>query len=372
VSTGPPLAAIAPLAPWSQHPTLKSLQPSLQITADCWALLAAPDGSSRKEQYLPKGEREPSTAYRKRLDAARPSGSFRDALRTYAGMLSRGSWISLPASLSSVLTDVDGRGTDLGVFLAAADMLVLRDGAALVLVLPPEHSWPSEGDRQEALRRGDRLSLPRLQLIPRSNCLSWELPVSYGLPGRIVWREPVNRPISSEPLGSEGAVAEQINALLGDADAPDRWHYRSLQLLTTGDATKGGAVTGLQLAHHPVCADPQATSGWRCDDPVVTTFEGITQLPGCWYTSDGSAFGEGDLPHLGLAHQYLNHFRCKSEYEELLSRTALPVGVRKGMVDANGHPFWCGPLDRGRPASPAGQPCPGSAADAPHPGELEP
>jgi hypothetical protein len=241
-----------------------------------------------------------------------------------------------------VLTDVDGRGTDLGVFLAAADLLVLRDGAAMVLVLPPDHSWPSEGDRQEALRRGDRLSLPRLQLVPRANCLNWELPVSYGLPGRIVWREPLNRPTSVETPCTEGAVTEQINALLGDADAPDRWHYRSLQLLTTGDTTKGetargGAVTGLQLAHHPVCADPQAPTGWRCDAPVVITYKGIHRLPACWYTSDGSAFGEGDLPHLGLAHQYLNHFRCKSEYEELLSRTALPVGVRKGMVDAMGN-----------------------------------
>ena len=54
-------------APWAQHPVLTALQPSLQVTADCWALLAAPDGSSRKEQYLPKGEREPETAYRKRL-----------------------------------------------------------------------------------------------------------------------------------------------------------------------------------------------------------------------------------------------------------------------------------------------------------------
>ena len=70
---------------------------------------------------------------------------------------------------------------------------------------------------------------------------------------------------------------------------------------------------------------------------MVTTYEGISRLPACWYTSDGSSFGEGDLPHLGLAHQYLNHFRCKSEYEELLSRTALPVGVRKGMVDALGN-----------------------------------
>jgi len=92
-------------------------------------------------------------------------------------MLSRGSWISFPASLISVLTDLDGRGTDLGVFLAAADLLVLRDGAALVLVLPPEHSRPNECVRQEVLRRGDRLSLPRLQLVPRANCLNWKLPV---------------------------------------------------------------------------------------------------------------------------------------------------------------------------------------------------
>ncbi len=333
----PALSATASPTPWHRHPTLTALEPSLQITADCWALLAASDGSSRKEQYLPKGEREPETAYRKRLDAARPSGFFRDALRTYAGMLSRGSWISLPASLSSVLTDVDGRGTDLGVFLAAADLLVLRDGAALVLVLPPDHSWPSEGDRQEALRRGDRLSLPRLQLVPRANCLNWELPVSYGLPGRIVWREPVNQASSpeadtAEVPGTAEAVQQQIKALLGDADAPDRWLYRSLSLLTSGDA-----VTGMQVAHHPVCIDPQASSGWRCEEPVASTFEGVHRLPACWYTSDGSAFGDGELPHLGLAHQYLNHFRCKSEYEELLSRTALPVGVRKGMVDAMGN-----------------------------------
>ncbi|MEB3261771.1 MAG: hypothetical protein VKK94_02305 [Cyanobacteriota bacterium] len=248
-------------APWQLHPSLTALRDSLQNTADCWALLAAPDGSSRKQHYLPKGEREPERAYRKRLDAARPSGFFRDALRTYAGMLSRGSWLSLPASLTAVLTDVDGRGTDLGVFLAAADLLVLRDGAALVLVLPPEHSWPSEGDRQEALRREDRLSLPRLQLVPRANCLNWELPVSSGPPGRIIWRKPVNRPISNEAPGNEGsmsqgAVAEQIQALLGDADAPDRWHYRSLALLTASETTNGGATRGGWGRHRPAAGAP--------------------------------------------------------------------------------------------------------------------
>jgi hypothetical protein len=46
---------------------------------------------------------------------------------------------------------MDGRGTDLGAFLAAADMLVLSDGAAMMLVLLPEQSWPIEGYKQEIL-----------------------------------------------------------------------------------------------------------------------------------------------------------------------------------------------------------------------------
>lgn len=43
--------------------------------------------------------------------------------------------------------------------------------------------------------------------------------------------------------------------------------------------------------------------------------------------SRACGYGEGELPHLGLAPQYLNHFRCQSDYQELLYRTALPVGV---------------------------------------------
>jgi hypothetical protein len=35
------------------------------------------------------------------------------------------------------------------VFLKRVNLLVLRDGAALVRVLAPEHLWPSEGDWQE-------------------------------------------------------------------------------------------------------------------------------------------------------------------------------------------------------------------------------
>mgnify|MGYP006301526999 CR=1 FL=1 len=69
------------------HPDFHPACLSSQITAICWALLPAPNGSMRKDQYLQKGRREPEAAYPKRLDAARPSGFFRDALRIYAGNL---------------------------------------------------------------------------------------------------------------------------------------------------------------------------------------------------------------------------------------------------------------------------------------------
>ena len=175
--------------PWQSHPTLVALQDRLQLVADCWNLLDGTGGQSRRGLYLPQGSKEPEAAYRQRLANARPNGFFRDALRTYAGMLASVQWRELPGSLAGVLSDVDGLGTDLGVFLFLADLLVLRDGGALVLVLPAEHRWPSEGHRQEAIRRGDRLSLPRLALVPRRDCLDWQLANGDGLPQRIRWRE---------------------------------------------------------------------------------------------------------------------------------------------------------------------------------------
>jgi hypothetical protein len=99
---------------------------------DYWDLL-----NGRKECYLPRGEREPDSAYKRRINAALPSGFFRDALRTFAGMLSASHWRELPPSLQAVVSDVDGLGTDLGVFLERADLLVLRDGACLIAIAPP-------------------------------------------------------------------------------------------------------------------------------------------------------------------------------------------------------------------------------------------
>jgi len=61
-------------APVPIHPRLLAILPRLQLVHDCWDLL-----NGRKEYYLPRGEREPDSAYKRRIDAALPSGFFRDA-----------------------------------------------------------------------------------------------------------------------------------------------------------------------------------------------------------------------------------------------------------------------------------------------------
>ena len=302
--------------PWPLHPTLAALLPRLQLVQDCWHLLAG-----RLEHYLPRGEREPESAYRRRVEAALPSGFFRDALRTFAGMLASSHWRELPATLQAVISDVDGCGTDLGVFLEAADLLVLRDGAALVGVIPPAHLWPSEGDRQQALRKGDRLSLPRLLLLERGDVLHWQLPGNHSLPDAITWRE--RCPNAFTPANQPAPPQDH---------PPHPFQYLTASLVADGP---GGA--GMGLSTETLVADPQAPSGWRKQLLLHQRhYRGINQLPAIWYASHGAAFGEGELPHLGLAHQYLNHFRCQSDYQELLYRTALPVGVRTGVAGPMG------------------------------------
>jgi hypothetical protein len=75
------------LEPWREHDTLCGLRDRLQLAFDCWNLLDATDGSSRRSVYLPPGLKELDSSYRNRIENALPSGFFRDALRTYAAMV---------------------------------------------------------------------------------------------------------------------------------------------------------------------------------------------------------------------------------------------------------------------------------------------
>ena len=198
------------------------LLPRLQLVHDCWDLL-----NNQQEYYLPRGEREPDSAYKRRIDAALPSGFFRDALRTFAGMLTASHWRELPPSLQAVVSDVDGLGTDLGVFLERADLLVLRDGACLIAVTPPEHLWPSAGDYAQALRQGDRASLPKLQLIERADLLNWghspEGPsAATTLPTQLIYRSH-GRPAGARSSGARPPLAQYVSVISGAAFV--YWQY---------------------------------------------------------------------------------------------------------------------------------------------------
>lgn len=306
VPPGSPTEAPVPI-----HPRLLAILPRLQLVHDCWDLL-----NLRKEYYLPRGDREPDSAYKRRIDAALPSGFFRDALRTFAGMLSASHWRELPPSLQAVVSDVDGCGIDLGVFLERADLLVLRDGACLIAIAPPEHLWPSAGDYAQALRQGDRASLPKLQLIERADLLNWSTSGANTLPTQLIYRSH-GRSSPSAPAGQD----PRGHDLRVSGVAPDSQYV-----------TVSSTAAGLTASTSELVEDPSVPGGYGLRQVSSSNYQNINSLPMIWYASDGAAFGQGDLPHLGLAHQYLNHFRCQSDYQELLYRTAMPVGVRTGVT----------------------------------------
>jgi len=315
-------------APWElRHPTLPAIADRLQLVLDAWNLLRAPDGSCRRKPYLPQGVKEPEPVYESRIKHARPTGFFRDALRTYAGMLSFLHWRALPASLQRVIGDVDGMGTDLSVLLFIADLLVLRDGGCLIVVQPPLRSHPSEGHRLAAIAAGDRLSLPRLVLVPRADLLHWRLAPSSRELLEFTYRYDQRQPLQPLQFGATPLLMVDANGELLAEPRIDDWIYCRYSL--EGD--------GFTVAPQVAKPDSSHPTGYRplpLSQPLV--LNGHTRLPAVWYGTDGAQFGEGDLPHLGLAHQYLTHFRLKSEYEDLLSRCALPVGVRTGVVDRFG------------------------------------
>ncbi|TVS03626.1 MAG: DUF4055 domain-containing protein [Cyanobium sp. PLM2.Bin73] len=218
-------------------------------------------------------------------------------------------------------------GTDLGVFLFIADLLVLRDGGCLLIVVPPARSFPSEGHRLEAVQRGDRAALPRLMVVPRADLLFWRLAIGSRELLEYTIRSDERRPLQPLQFGATPVLMIGPNGELLSQPAVDDWLYTTFRFGDDG-------FTVRTVAAERSNSDPTGYREVAVGLPLA--LQGHTRLPACWYGTDGAQFGEGDLPHLGLAHQYLTHFRLKTEYEDLLSRCALPVGVRKGVVDRYG------------------------------------
>ncbi len=167
-------------------------------------------------------------------------------------------------------------------------------------MIPPAQLWPSEGDRQQALPNGDRLSLPRLLLLDRGEVLYWHLPGNYSLPDAITWREQRPEcPHAVQPGSATSGFPTSPLAIPGGL-AGCRWLRWACMSLTT----------------ETLVADPQVPSCWREQRLHQRSYRGVNQLPAISYPNHGAAFGEGELLNMGLAHQYPNHSHCNCDNEE--------------------------------------------------------
>ena len=123
-------------------------------------------------------------------------------------------------------------------------------------MLPPLRGWPSEGHRLEAIRRGDRLSLPRLSLVPRGDLLDWHLPSPDSPPHRICWRQ--DRRAPPPPLYDSAIPVHHLGPDGGDGIHPPRledWLYHQA---TLGD--DGLAVETFAAVPNSEVASGRATS----------------------------------------------------------------------------------------------------------------
>lgn len=292
----------APNLPTWKHPVLRDVEPDLQLLADCWLGLRGTEAT-----YLPQETKEPDRAYRARLSRATYVPSFRKAIEAMSGILSQFTLSDLPPSMEQQLDDVDQLGNNLTAFLAMADSLAMRDGGCAVMVeMPQQVAVPSEADRL-ALGRN-----PYLVLLERRNILNWRTEYIAGQE-RLVqatvleWRE-----VES---GSFGFSIEPFFRVL----TPGAFQVFQVN-------TKPGATQKLLL--------------------VEEGFTSIEEVPLVWYSPQPQRWGHGLPTFRELALLTLQHYRSRSDLNELLHRCALPVPVRRGALLMDGQtppPLVIGP-----------------------------
>jgi len=198
-----------------------------------------------------------------------------------------------------VLGDVDGHGTDLSGSLFRCRLLVLRDGAVLLMVAGrPKHRLAlPKGHRLDAIAAGDAPPCP--------GCCS----CAYGL---LDWAQP--NPQAAAPTVLCGA---QERAAACDAAAHD------LTLVHSSRRWPGvcGQLSFATGTYHRLLLTPDGMKprrrSPRCPAPVNPWFQGPALAPlllaqaAISFLRSGTrrwcVLRQGDLPPSGLAHQYLTH-----------------------------------------------------------------
>lgn len=284
------------------RPELVRLLPQLELASDCWTLLNSDGRGDAKEKYLPKEPAEPQQAYRARLDRATYAPIFRDAIRSYAGLLSRFQIIDPPSSMDSNQHNVDLQGSSVQSFLTMCDEMALRDGGTFVMVdIMPDSGATNFFDQMQDGRH------PYLVNIKRSDVINWSVKYERGreFVEHVTVRQLRSLP---DPEGQFGAKIEPIYYVL-----------------------RPGLVEMYRL---------ERTAASRYENVLIDSIKTtLPVVPLVWYGAGSSRFAQGDLPLSGLADLSIQHFQLRSDLGELLHKCAMPVPVRKGApIGPDGKP----------------------------------
>jgi len=294
-----------------QRPELSALTPQLRRAMDCWNLLPRDGdspGKSIRAKYLPQEIGEPKDAYEGRLGRSSYPSTYRDSIRSFAGLLSRFQLTDAPVSLEAAQNDIDMRGSSLRRFLSDVDQLVLRDGAAGILVeMPPAD--PSVNSRIEEIRAGRR---PYLVLLERSQVINWR---SHLDSGREVLDMAVVRLEEEIPDGDYGSKTREVFMVM----VPGAWRKVALKVQQNGSYLEEILEEG-------------TTS--------------LNEIPLTWIGATSNRIGESSVIMDALANLSIEHMQLRSDLAELIHKCALPAGVRVGdslLPDGSPKPLTIGP-----------------------------
>lgn len=294
-----------------QRPELSALTPQLRRAMDCWNLLPRDGdspGQSIRAKYLPQELGEPKDAYNGRLSRSSYPSTYRDSIRSFSGLLSRFQLSEPPKSLEAAENDVDMRGSSLRRFLSDVDQLVMRDGAAAILVeMPPAD--PGIQSRIEEIKSGRR---PYLVLLERSQVINWR---SHLEAGKEVLDLCVIRLEEEVPEGDYGSKTREVFMVM----VPGAWRKVVLRVQQNGTYT---------------------------EDVIEEGTTSLSEIPLTWVGATSNRIGESDVIMDALAQLSIEHMQLRSDLAELIHKCALPAGVRVGdslLPDGSPKPLTIGP-----------------------------
>ena len=295
-----------------QRPELRALRPQLQRAEDCWNLLPRDGGeleNTTRANYLPREMGEPFEAYQGRIGRSSYPSTYRDSIRSFAGLLSRFQLHQAPKTLENSEGDVDMQGSSLRRFLSELDQRVLRDGGAAVLVEMPaaDTQMASALEERKAGRR------PYLVMLERTQIINWR---SHLDAGKEVLDLVVIRLEEEVPDGRYGSTTEEVFLVM----VPGAWRKVMLK--------KGGP------------------NGMLREEVLEEGTTSLSEIPVVWLGTTTNKIGGGDVVMDGLAQLSIEHMQLRSDLSELIHKCALPAGVRIGdslLPDGSPKPLMIGP-----------------------------